>query len=451
MSESDVTSRASDYDIVVVGAGIAGLAAAIAGLEAGARVLLLEKLEAAGGTLAVTSGKLWHSDPLRDAIQGADPRIVGMVAQDFDTCLAWLRSQGIRMEIGERGFNFIKPDPVAGALEPLLQRFAGLGGKLMLATAAESLVRSPHGHIEGVRPRGSAETIFAGAVVIATGGFQLDPELVTRYIAPWERMFARANPGTTGDGFRMALAAGAGTTAGLGSFYGHLSPPPPARIEPAIYRRTQATFVKHVVLLNLAGQRFTDESRPQVVAAEAIARQEGMMGVLIFDSRVHKEHVTQVNPLPEDSRDALVLWRRIGARIEQDDTLDGLLEKLYDLGMAVGPARRTLKAYDDAAKAGSDRDLPVQRRQNLHRCHMPPFYAVPVHADITFTEGGLRVDESCQALDPTGAPLPGLYVVGEAAGLISNASQAGGLATGIVTGLRAGRHAAERVRNLSNR
>jgi succinate dehydrogenase/fumarate reductase flavoprotein subunit len=444
VDDSAVTTRTT-YDIVVVGAGTAGLTAAIEAAESGARVLLLEKLQEAGGTLPVTSGKLWHSDPLRDEIHGADPRIVGMVSQDFDAALDWLRERGIRMEIGARGFFFIQPDPVEGALMPLLRRFEDAGGKLMLGTAVDSLIRSPEGDVCGVRLRSSAIEISAKAVIIATGGFQLDPELVTRYIAPWESMFARANRGTTGDGFRMATAVGVGTTAGLASFYGHLSPPPPARIEPSIYRRTQAIFVPHVVLLNLAGKRFVDESRPQVVAAEALAKQECGLGVLIFDSAVHQEYVTQVNPLPEDSRDALVLWRKIGARIEEADTLDSLLEKLYDMGLAVGAAKRTLQEYDAAAVEGSDRDLSVQRRKNLHRCFKPPFYAVPVHSDITFTEGGLRVDESCQALDVDGAPVPGLYVVGEAAGLVSNASQAGGLATGLVTGLRAARHSMRRV------
>jgi succinate dehydrogenase/fumarate reductase flavoprotein subunit len=437
----------SGYDVVVIGAGTAGLVAANRAIENGARVLLLEKLAAPGGTLPITSGFLFHADPARDEIKPAyQPRLDGMVSRDFEPAMAWLRECGIHLaESGNKHGGYkIDPDPSSGALVPLLDRFRNAGGVLVLDAAVRSLEVSASGAVEGVRLKADSRVIRAGAVVIATGGFQGDPELVSRYIAPWEKIFWRSNPGTTGDGFRMGLAAGVAATAGLGTFVGHLNPSTGRGVvdlEPAAYRRSTLACIKDVVLLNLAGKRFVDESHQDSTVVRALARDHHAVAIAVFDAVVRERYAKLRQPLPGDTRTAFEQWRDLGARVATSDTLSGLFEQLADLGLPVDTAAATMEEYDRAAATGTDRALPVARRKHLHRCATAPFFAMLVCPDITFTEGGLRVGDKCQAVDNDGDDIKGLYVVGEAAGLVALASQAGGLATAVTTGWRAGHHA----------
>lgn len=436
------------YDVIVVGAGAAGLVAANLAVENGARVLLLEKLSAAGGTLPISSGNLFHADPARDEIHPSyKPRPEAIVSRDFEPAVDWLRGCGIRLveSSGKHGGYRIEPDPASGAVSPLLERFEKAGGTLLLDAAAKSLVISQDGAVAGVRLKSPVRTLAAKAVIIATGGFQGDPELVTRYIAPWERLFWRSNPGAIGDGFRMGLAAGVAATAGLGTFVGHLSPSDGRTVvalEPASYKRATLAFIKDIALLNLAGRRLVDESRLDSAVVRALARDERAIGIAVFDAEVSRHHSRQRQPQPGDTRTAFEQWKDLGARVACSDTLPGLFEALTDLGLPVDAAVATMQEYDRAAVAGTDRSLPVPRRANLHRCSTPPFFAMLVSPDITYTDGGLRVDGMCRAVDHDGDPIAGLYATGEAAGLVSLASQAGGLATAVTTGWRAGAHAA---------
>jgi succinate dehydrogenase/fumarate reductase flavoprotein subunit len=446
MTNADASSVPSEFDVVVIGSGLSGLVAANVAIEKGASVLVLEKLSTSGGSANLASGHVWHSYPLREEITGVDPVIQGMVSRDFDSIIVWLKERGVHLIASTSRTNGyqIDPEPTSGVVKPLLERFKNLGGTLMLNTAATSLQRSASGVVEGVQLEPPAHFVRAGAVIVATGGFQGDPELVTRYIAPAEKLFyGRSTPGATGDGFRMGVSVGVAATPGLGAFYGHLSPHDgarPARIEPATYRRATLGCIEHVVLLNLEGKRFVDESRPDVAVAQALARDERAVGIAVFDAAVHDQYVTQRNALPEDARSALVLWEAVGGRVDRADTLPELFEGLSDAGLDVKAAIATMDEYERAAIEGNDNTLPVSRGANIHRCSIAPFFAMLVCPDVTFTEGGLRVDESCQALDADGEPISGLYVVGEAAGLVSLGSQAGGIATALSTGLRAGAH-----------
>ncbi len=432
------------YDLVIVGAGLAGLTAATAGAEAGLRVLVLEKLSAPGGTLPLASGHLWHDYPLRDDVEDIDPALRGLVSANFESAADWLRAHGIELGPSASRTNGyqVLPEPRTGLLDILLDHLERAGGELKVDTPVTSLERSDDLTVV----RAGEQSFPARAVVLATGGFQGDPDLVSAHIAPSDRLFWRSNPGATGDGLRMGLEAGGATTSGMHSFYGHLSPHTGARpvaVEPMVYRRATLGAIEHVIVLNLDGERFIDETRPDVAVSQALARDERAVGVVLFDEEVHRAWVTQRNALPTDARSALVLWRAVGGRVEEADTPAELLEKLLDIGLDIAAARATIAHFNEAAAEGTDETLPVPRRTNLHRFATPPFHAVLVCPDLTFTDGGLRVDAGGHVLRADGEVVPSLYAVGETAGLVSVGSQAGGIATAIVTGLRAARDAAE--------
>ncbi len=452
-----MTGMGDVVDVVVVGAGMGGLVAATAAAEEGARVELLEKGPEPGGSMALAGGYVWTMpsfEKYRELVPLGDPTLGRLVVEDFETGIAWLRNHGVRFGplvegFGEDGVGVgyrIEPDTVSSGVTPLADAFKAAGGKLSIGTTGVALLAGHSDGVAGVVSRSSGRStreIRASAVVLATGGFQGDVDLVTRYITPWaDRLYLRSNPRSTGDGFHMATAVGVGASAGLSAFYGHLLPAPPTRIVPALFRVLAQFYSPHAILLNREGRRFTDESRGDAFSALALSRQPEAMGVLVFDDDCHHAHVAKSHLPDMPDADPLNAIRTAGGVVVSAGTLAELAGNLAELGLPASVAEATMRTYDRAAVAGTPAGLETPRRANLHRLVKAPFHAVPVRSGITFTEGGLRVDETCQALDRDGRQVHGLYIAGVDVGGISYEGYAGGLAASLVTGLRAGIHAA---------
>jgi succinate dehydrogenase/fumarate reductase flavoprotein subunit len=448
-----------DFDVVVIGGGMAGLVAANAALEEGARVCLVEKLQELGGSMALAGGYVWtlkSMETYREVVPHGDAEVGRFLVDDFEAGIEWLAQHGVKLGPRIDGYHEgtgicfrIEPDTVSGLVQPLVGSYKGRGGTLMLGHGAASLQCSDARGIVEVRLKGSSTTIASPCVVIATGGFQGDLELVARFITPWaDRIHVRSNPGSTGDGFRMATGAGAGVSVGLSSFYGHLMPAEPARIEPATFRHLAQLYSRDVVLINVLGDRFVDESRGDAVSALALSRQSEARGFLVFD-QVARDRFLKKAYLPDlIDADMVRMIQSVGGRVQQADSVRALIDGLLDFGLPAENAVSTILEFDSAAARKSDRGLSVPRAANLNRCNTPPFYAVPVQPGITFTEGGIRVNEECQALDRDATPVPGIFVAGADAGGFSNVGYAGGLAAALSTGLRAGIHAARASQGL---
>jgi succinate dehydrogenase/fumarate reductase flavoprotein subunit len=448
-------------DVVVIGGGMGGLVAAVAAQEDGARVLLVEKGRQPGGSLALSGGYVWTFPTVelyRQVVPLGDLPLGEVLVADFPTGLEWLQEHNVRLGPEQDGLGpervgsgrRIEPDPVSGAVEPLVQAFVSAGGEVRHDSSAVGLDVDADGRVRAVRIRSEGRTTLqaCGAVILATGGFQGDVELMARYVSPWsDRALLRASPQSTGDGLRMALAAGAAVSRGLNAVYGHVMPAEPARVEPAAYRALTQFYVEHCILLNRAGVRFVDESRTDAACGLALLRQPEAHGTIVFDERLHQTQVME--PFVPDAvrTDPVRAIRNQGGVVFEATTVAELAQQLADAAFPAGAVQRTIIEFDQAAAAGSDCALPVPRRANLHRCSEPPFYAVPVRAAVTFTEGGIRVNRECQALDRDGAGVPGLYVAGVDAGCISNEGYAGALAAALVTGLRAGLHAGRFARD----
>jgi succinate dehydrogenase/fumarate reductase flavoprotein subunit len=283
-----------------------------------------------------------------------------------------------------------------------------------------------------------------GAVVIATGGFQGDLELTTRHLSPWaDRAYVRSNAGSTGDGFRLGTGAGAATSRGLGLFYGHLFPAPPARIDPAAFRTTTQFYSEECILLNRLGRRFTDEGLGDDHNALHLLRETGAAGFIVFDHQRHQHEVME--PFVPDAvrSDPIPAIRAIGGRVIDAATVGELAGRLLsEFSVPARLVEESIAEFDSAAASGNPLTLSVPRRRKLHRISVPPFYAVPVRPGITFTEGGLRVNTECQVLDRDARPIAGLFAAGADVGAISMDGYVGGLAAALVTGLRAGLYAA---------
>ena len=349
-------------DLVVAGAGMAGLVAAVHATELGARVLVLEKGDRPGGSMALSSGVVWRYRDLetfRAQCPGGDAALQALVVERLDGDLAWLESLGA----------------------PVLERETGnpltTGARFDVPRLIEALAR----RAGEVRLREPLHELPAGVpAVLATGGFQGDPELVRRYVTPQaDRLLLRACPWSTGDGLRLGLAAGAATTAAMDEFYGRNMPAPPAAVGPGDFVRLAQLYARHASVESEDGERYPPE------------------------------RVTW-------SETDVVQWtaRLPGARAWYVVGPGGLEQRV---------GGRSVAEMVEAARSAGGR---VERRGEA--------LAVYVAPGITTTLGGLRVDEQARVLAPDGRPLAGLHAAGADAGGISTGGYSSGLAAALVLG-----------------
>jgi succinate dehydrogenase/fumarate reductase flavoprotein subunit len=456
LTSSGASELDGDVDVIVSGAGMGGLVAGVAALEDGARVLMVEKTAAPGGSLAISGGYVWTFESFTDYkryVPHGDPVLGRVLVDDFATGIEWLSEHQVRFGEPHNGLGpdragsgfRIEPDPVLGAVEPLMQAFVKGGGTLLCSSRMVGLAQDDDGTVVGARIRSSdgTRTVRSRSVVLATGGFQGDAELMARHVSPWaDRALLRASPSSTGDGFRLALGAGASTSRGLNAVYAHVMPKLGRTLDPGGFRALTQFYVEECMLLNLDGVRFVDESRGDALCGLELLRQREGAGFIVLDEERHSS--TAMQPFVPDMMrsDPLAAVRAAGGTVIVADTLDELCHRLAGHGVPPLVALATIRQFDSAAELGVADGLPVPRARGLHTCRKAPFFAIPVIPGVTFTEGGIRVNAEAQALDRDDRPVPGLFVAGVDVGAISNTGYAGALSAAMITGLRAGLHAA---------
>jgi succinate dehydrogenase/fumarate reductase flavoprotein subunit len=453
----NMTNDSERFDVVVVGGGMAGLTAAVVAAEDGARTLCLERLAEPGGSLALSGGYLWTVNDLHDFRRlspEGDADLGRMVIDEFGDGLEWLADHGVELAPVLAGMGpgrafggrRIRPDPVSGAITPLVKAFTSAGGLLQTRARCVSVRTDDAGQVDslGYQDRLGYREVQCPAAVLATGGFQGDNLLTSTFFGPWaDRAYLRSNPGSTGDGLRLALRLGAAASKGMSAFYGHLFPAPPARPDPAAFRGLTQFYSEACIVLNMAGRRFADESLGDEICALRLIREEAATGFIVFDETRHQAEVMEPYVPDAVRMDPLPAVRGSGGAVLDAETVEQLCRRLYeDYGVPVAQAAQTIREFSEAARRDDPGLLGVPRRHGLHTCETPPFYAVPVRPGVTFTEGGVRANRDCQALDDTGAPVPGLYVAGADIGGISIEGYIGGLSVGLISGLRAGINAA---------
>ncbi len=474
------------FDVAVVGSGIAGLSAAVSALEAGARVAVLERAarEERGGNTRYTES-FWrmrdrdtvsedfderlasnaggHFDPefLKDAGRPyedwprplrafgfTDPELIRVWGEDAGPALRWLEGFGVRWDFLPTYFPYqstTRIAPVGGGLalvEALAAEAERRGASIFYETAARGLVRSEDGEIVGVEAvqRGRPRR-FLGRVVLASGGFEGNPEMLARYLGPkaqWTRPVARGGYYNRGEGVAMGLDAGAAPAGEFGAFHAQPVDPRSGAIEPVVLH------YGYGVLVNRAGERFTDEAARPVDAgyervARAVLEQPEGLAWAVFDAGL----------------DDAPHWR-VTVRSDREPLEAQTVEALAEAaGLDPAALAATLAAYNAAcpedASAFRPDGLDGLATQGLRPPKSnwarplvrPPFRAWPVICANCFTFGGLRIDIHGRVIDLDGDPIPGLYAAGETAGLFyGDYTGATSVMRGAVFGRRAGRHAA---------
>ena len=496
-----VSPAVSNPDVVVVGSGNAAMCAAIAAREAGAEVMVLEKAPQhfRGGNSYFTAGGFrfpyrglddirrlipdlsdaeahnidvgrydqpaFYDDMMRVTEGLSDPALADtLVSRAFPT-MDWLRERGMRwvlmfgrqaFKVGEitRFWGGLIVEAV-GAGKGLSDRefeiVEEMGVKIAYETKAVRLLVNQRGAVEGitVQTSGGFEDVHCGAVVLACGGFEANPEMRTRYLGQgWELAKVRGTRYNTGDGIRMALEAGAqpfGHWSGAHAVAWDLNAPPFGdRVIADLFQKHSYPFG---LIVNINGQRFVDEGadfRNYTYAryGREVLHQPERAAFQLFDQKV-------IHLLRDEYRIPQVTKA-------ESPTIAGLAEQL---GIDEQALEQTIADFNAAVQPGefnptvldgkrTERISPPKSNWALP-LDSPPYVGFAVTCGVTFTFGGLRIlPDTAQVLDTEDRPMPGLYAAGELVGGLFYHNYAGGsgLMAGSVFGRIAGASAAAGVR-----
>lgn len=444
--------------LLIVGAGAAGLCAALAAKEAGVEPLVIERDKVAAGSTALSAGlipaagtrfqrakniadsaELFAADIQRKAHGEADQAIVDTVAREAAATVEWLadryglpfdvidnfnysghsamRMHGLPTRSGQELIDRLRSAAEADGIAIIAERIADT-----LLTDAEGLI---HG-VEIVAGDGRRERIGCEALILACNGYGGNPDLVRQYIPEMANALYFGHPGNRGDAVLWGGALGA-QLSNLGAYQGHGSVATPHNI-----LISWATIMQGGIQVNRDGVRFCDESRGYSEQAADVLRQPDGLAWTVFDARI-----ADVARQFEDFRAA----ERAGAILSAND-----IESLAaTMRIPVAPVVAAW-AEIEALKARGGRDGFGRQFASDQRC-ASPYLAVKVTGALFHTQGGLAIDDAGRVKRQDGGTFPNLLAAGGAAAGVSGATAAGylsgnGLLTATVLGRLAGQTAA---------
>jgi len=460
MARTDGQDAGGDADVIVVGGGLAGYCAALEAAEAGASVVLCEREPQAGGATVLSGGSFAFAgtdlqrslgiaddagrlfDDLR-RVGGYvnDPALVRLYADSQLESYDWLRRLGVTFDkvfiaSGQSVPRAHSRNP-RQVLDTVIAAAQARGVRTRLRARVRRLLRRrAGGPVAGVAvdtPQGRRE-LAAGSVVLATGGFSRNDELL-RLFAPAQAGAQRmGSDGNTGDGLLMAWELGAALR-DMGRIKGTFGSHPGAGAHDHFIL---FPMYAGAIAVNVHARRFTDESQSYKLIGDACLQQPRALAYQVFDSRIFAAGRPGI-PAMDFQADL-----RAG-RIVSAPTLAGLARLL-----ALDPRalEDTVAEYNRDALAGADARFGRASLCNgfgrLAAIEQAPFYAYPSTTVVLATYCGLAVDEGMRVLDVRGGPIGGLYAAGGVMGGFHGNAYMTGTANGKATifGRVAGRMAA---------
>ena len=481
----------SQYDVAILGAGNAAFCAALAAQESGAKVVMIEAapLEEAGGNSRYTAGAIrfahegvedlktvvdlteeeidnadfgtytsdqFYDDLFRLTQFRADPdKAEALVTKSLET-VQWMKSRGVKFQpsYGRQAFKVDGKYRFWGGLcvetwgggEGLIEletkAAAANGIDILYETRGMSLIYDDEKVIGiKVKHKGKVRDINVKAVVLASGGFEANPEMRTRYLGPgWELVKVRGTRFNTGGGIQMALDIGAmshGNWSGCHAVGWDLNAPETGDLT------VGDNFQKHSyplgIMVNATGKRFVDEGadfRNYTYAkyGKVIMDQPGMMAWQVFDQKVtdmlrDEYRIRRVTKVTGNTLEELA------PKLEGVDP-DQFLKEMKEYNAAV----QTDVPFNPAVLDGrGTTGLEVPKTNWANVLDKPPYEAYAITCGITFTFGGLRTDDDGSVLDTELNPIKGLFAAGELVGGVFCFNYPGG--TGLMSGAIFGRMA----------
>lgn len=437
----------SDYDLIVVGSGAAGSSATLAFCEAAQekgrsdRVALLEsgkEGERSGATrwtgafLRLTRDKKlsteWvkrmeeDSKGLADleycrALEREVPNTVEFL-EDHDVELLHIEEKNVALEFDEQ--HFMQPNggglAIVNALQSYIKQHSN--ADVLYETQAERLTLSDDGRVTGVvvrGPDGTLKTMTADNVVLASGGFEGNKEMLTQYIGNNAVDLPLIAPGLAhnrGRGIRMAMDAGAATSGQFDAIHAELVDTRTSTPDAAILAHNYG------IVVNENCERFYDEGEDYLFASfEKIAHDT-------WRYQNQKAYFITDKPVMDRFKGAWA-YEMTDLPPEQSDTIGGLAEKL---GLDPDKLEKTVSQFNAACDRETEWE-PVRMdgkntlgieppKSNWAKpIETPPYSGFPMQAQLTFTYGGIQTDTQARVLSDNGMPIPGLYAAGEMTGL----------------------------------
>ena len=436
--------KTSNYDVVVIGAGGAGFSAAITARNAGANVVLLEKMPAVGGNSLISGAEMnvaknWVQPKLginddspelhaQDTFKGGDGKgdmkVINVMTHEALDAAKWCRDYlGVRFE--DDNLFFFGGHSRKRALIPVghtgtefIAKFQAkadeLGIPVITNMKAEELIKDKDGRVVGVKATmdGSEYTFNAkGGVVLATGGFGANPEMVKKYNPKIDERFKTTDaPGTTGEALYMAERAGAQlVNMGYIQTYPICDP-----ISGAIELIADARF-DGAIMLNQEGKRFVEELQRRDVLSEAILNQTGRYCWVLWNDNIGK-----ISNTVKAHANEYEAFTKQGVMTTCDD-----LKCIADFTkIPFDQLRKTVKRVSDMAGKGNDKDF--NHRAGLMDMQQGKYYVIKAVPSTHHTMGGVRINEKAEALTAEGKVIPGLWAAGEVTGVTHGTNRLGG-------------------------
>ncbi len=452
-----------DADVIVVGAGGAGLAAAVTANQEGASVIVIEKMPKIGGNTILSGGalnavdegsetakenkdsvELHYTQTYEGGDKKGDPELVRTLVENAWDGVEWLQSLGMEFKPGT--FTVLgglwprahKPvDPVGTGFFKTYQNYVDKNEniEILLNTTAEELIVKD-GEVVGVVAKGetgNTVTLNAkNAVVIATGGFGQNVEMRQEYNTLWkdlgENVKSTNHPGATGDGITLAKAVDAEL---VGMEYIQMLPmgdPKTGSLSGNIEKG-----VENRIFVNKDGNRFVDEGARRDVMTSALMEQKDAQMWVVLDSHDYPTG-DEINNFNESLNQLIAEGRAF-----KGETLEDLAK---EINVDAANLTKAVEEFNKAVK-GEAAD-PFGRTLFKDPIDQGPYYAALRIPTVHHTMGGVKINKDAQVINTKGEVVKGLYAAGEVTGGIHGANRLGGnaLADILVFGRIAGKNAA---------
>lgn len=464
-------STERDYDVIVIGTGIAGHCSALEALAAGARVLMVDSEAQIGGSSWLSTGILMGANTRFQRQRGVlddsaellyqlyisanqwkvQPSVARRLCYEAGPTIDWLEQQGVEyLDLTNSGGEDRPRGHVTAGGKSIVSTLAGRAGKYsQLDTALKTKVDRllvENGAVTGIAAGESSVT--AKAVIMAMGGMAADLDMVAQWQGAvfWESGSSAPRyvgmESSRGDAVRLGEQVGAQIIAGRGS----RSP---------IWSFGGGYLPGWLIVVNALGRRFYDETSPYGTAEVLYSVQPGAVGYAIFDDAIKRsiksysdvvDHLKVVLPETE-SIQRLFLSPAVddlvaGGKIIRADTIQALAARL---GVPLANLLGTLERYNGLVAGGFDDDY-LKPAKSLRPIGTPPFYAFDIHLPMFGLTGtGVRIDHNACAIHRDSRAIPGLFAAGECTGGVLGSVYVGSgnaLANASTYGRIAGRSAA---------